>query len=59
MWAWVALGVGWDLVLVNEYLDEEGEPLALNPNRERARLCALLGVLKTIGEVIEAALMYP
>jgi hypothetical protein len=56
---WVALGVGWDLLLVCEYFDEEGEPLAANPNRERARLCALLGVLKTIGEVIEAALMYP
>jgi hypothetical protein len=57
--AWVALGVGWDILLVSEYFDEEGEPLASNPNRERARLCALLGVVKTIGEVIVAALMYP
>ena len=56
--AWVALGVGWDLLLVCEYFDEEGEPLAANPNRERARLCAVAGVVKTVGEVIIAA-MYP
>ena len=55
---WVALGVGWDLLLVCEYFDEEGEPLAANPNRERARLCAVAGVVKTVGEVIIAA-MYP
>ena len=56
--AWAALGVGWDILLVCEYFDEEGEPSSSNPNRERARLCALLGVVKTIGEVIIAA-MYP
>ena len=56
--AWAALGVGWDILLVCEYFDEEGEPSSSNPNRERARLCALLGVVKTIGEVIIAA-RYP
>ena len=37
--AWVALGVGWDILLVSEYFDEEGEPLASNPNREPADSC--------------------
>ena len=53
---WVALGVFWDIVLVVEYFDEAGEPVESNPNRQRARLCAVAGVVKTVGDVIIASM---
>ena len=53
--AWLALEASWDVIMVREYFDEDGEtdPPELNPNRVRARMCALAGVVKTIGDLID------
>ena len=40
--------------MVREYFDEDDEAKrGLNPNRVRARMCALAGVVKTIGDLID------
>lgn len=51
--AWLALEAGWDVIMVREYFDEHDEPAQLNPNRVRARMCAVAGVVKTIGDLID------
>ena len=39
--------------MVREYFDEDYESEQLNPNRVRARMCAVAGVVKTIGDLID------
>ena len=53
--AWLALEAGWDVIMVREYFDEDDEDRRgqLNPNRVRARMCAIAGVVKTIGDMID------
>ena len=52
--AWLVLEASWDVIMVREYFDEDDEAKrGLNPNRVRARMCALAGVVKTIGDLID------
>jgi len=51
--AWLVLEASWDVIMVREYFDEDYEPAQLNPNRVRARMCAVAGVVKTIGDLID------
>jgi len=50
---YLALELSWDGVMIREFFDEELEPLVRNPNRMRARACALAGVVKTASDLID------
>ena len=45
----------WDTLLCLEWWEETSEPPEFNANRVRARVCALLGVVKSIAESREIA----
>ena len=42
-------------MLIREYFDELDEPEQLNSNCARARLCAIVGVTKTLGDVFNSS----
>ena len=54
-WTLLVLTASWDMLLGLEWWEETSEKPEFNPNRVRARACALLGVVKSIAENGEIA----